>query len=169
MTAQGAIEIERKFIVEKPSEELLSECEGYTKSVITQIYLSSQKNETRRVRKRVYNDRTVYIETKKTRIDPMSSNEIEREITEEEYNRLLLEKREGTAPVNKIRYTVDYHSHTFEIDVYPEWKRSCIMEVELLSRDESVDYPPFIKIVREVTGNKAYSNASMAKAFPSEQ
>jgi len=42
------------------------------------------------------------------------------------------------------------------------------METELPSEDTNTDIPPFIKIIKEVTGIKAYSNASMSRAFPNE-
>lgn len=162
------IEIERKFIIEAPSVKELEGVSGHTFSNIRQIYLDSDAGETHRIRRREYPERTVYYETKKIRIDTMSATEIEREITEEEFSLLEKNIKRGTQPVNKIRHTFPYRGHTFEIDVYPEWQRSCIMEVELKSRTEEVSFPPFIKILREVTGNQAYSNAQMSRSFPTE-
>ena len=162
------VEIERKFIIEAPTAQELTELPGHTESKIRQIYLDSEIGETRRIRRREYPDRTVYYETKKIRIDGMSAKEIEREICEEEFFELERCIKRGTVPVNKVRHTFPYCGHIFEIDVYPEWQRSCIMEVELKSRLETVEFPPFIKIIREVTGAKAYSNAQMSKSFPSE-
>ncbi len=168
MSEVKCLEIERKFIIEMPDPKIFEEIEGYTRSEILQIYLVSEKGETKRIRRRHYPDKTVYFETRKVRLDPMSSTEIEHEITEEEFESLRTEKKAGTSPVNKIRYTFPYLGHIFEIDVYPEWKRSSIMEVELSSRNEKVVFPPFIKIIKEVTGIKDYSNASMSRKFPKE-
>jgi CYTH domain-containing protein len=42
------------------------------------------------------------------------------------------------------------------------------METELEYRDEEVILPSFIKILREVTGDRSYSNAGMAESFPPE-
>jgi CYTH domain-containing protein len=42
------------------------------------------------------------------------------------------------------------------------------MEIELRSRDETVNIPDFIEIISEVTGNKKYSNAAMSENFPEE-
>ena len=169
MEESVAVEIERKFIIEAPKESDLSTLPGYTSSRILQIYLDSALGETRRIRRREYPERTVYYETKKIRIDGMSVTEIEREITSEEFSSLESDIKRGTQPVKKIRHTFPYRGHTFEIDVYPEWQRSCIMEVELESRNEEVDFPPFINIIREVTGDKAYSNAQMSHKFPIEE
>ncbi len=168
MVESVGVEIERKFIIEKPDTQILSRIEGYTESEILQIYLAAGSGETRRIRRRAYSEKTLFFETHKIRIDRMSATEIEKEISEEEFEEKRQMIKSGTSPVKKIRYTFLYEGHTFEIDVYPEWKRSSIMEVELKSREEKVEFPPFVKIIKEVTGNKDYSNASMSRKFPKE-
>lgn len=163
-----AVETERKFIIKKPDISELSLASSYTVSKITQTYLALREGVTERVRERVYPDKTVYTHTKKVRISTLSSIEDEREVTESEYRTLLLRKKDGTHSVIKERHTFISSGVTFEIDVYPEWKDTCIMEFELKSEDERVEIPSFISVVREVTGRAAYSNAAMAKEFPKE-
>ena len=162
------IETERKFVILKPDFERLAACEGYTVSKITQIYLKTEEGVTHRVRSREYEDRTVYTETKKTRISKMSVIEDEREISVREFQEKSALIDKGLKPVEKIRRTIRYMGHTVEIDEYPEWQSCCILEVELPSEDAPLSLPDFIKVVCEVTGVKAYSNHSMAKGFPSE-
>ena len=162
------IETEYKFIIQKPDSELMRAMPDYTESNITQIYLTSE-NTTHRVRRREYADGSViYTENKKVRISKMSSTEFEREISEREYTELSDNIEAGATPLFKTRKTFSYRGKTFELDYYEPWKRSCIMEIELESEDEAVDFPPFIKILRDVTGNKIYSNHSMAHRFPEE-
>lgn len=162
------IEIERKFVIEMPELTVISRLDGYTSSDIEQTYLVSSPLVTRRVRARKYSNHTVYTETKKIRIDRMSSEEDEREITEEEYRALVLDIKPETVTLRKTRHTFDYLGRTFEIDVYPNWERSCILEVELDSKDSSLTIPDFLRVIAEVTGDKAYSNASMSHKFPDE-
>ena len=162
------IEIERKYIIRIPSEEKMHSCDGYTVSEIQQIYIESSPLVTHRVRSRKKYGKTVYTETKKIRIDKMSSYEDEREICESEFNILINKTKQGTSPIIKTRHVFDYFGKTFEVDVYPEWKNTCIMEIELKSKEEEIHFPPFVEILKEVTGNKAFSNASMARSFPSE-
>lgn len=166
--ATEGIEIERKYIIKMPRFTLLSKEEKYTESEILQIYLKADDGVTRRIRRRLYPDRREYTETKKLRIDRMSATEIERQISEEEFTSFRESILEGTRPLSKTRHTFEYHGQLFEIDVYPEWRNTAIMETELESREQSVDFPPFIHILCEVTGDKRYSNASMSKAFPEE-
>ena len=162
------IEIERKFVIAMPDVSALSAIDGYSASDIDQTYLSSAPHVTRRVRARSYSDHTVYTETKKVRIDKMSALEDEREITESEYADLLREIAEGTVTLRKTRHTFPYFGRTVEIDIYPDWQKSCILEVELKSEDEELILPDFIRVIKEVTGDRRYSNASMSREFPTE-
>lgn len=162
------IETERKFVIVRPDAQTLCRQEGYTVSRITQTYLQSEPSVTHRVRKREYDDNIAYTETKKIRLSPLSAIEEECEIDEATYKARLTQKKEGTRPVKKTRHTFRYGSHTVEIDVYPEWKKSCILEVELPSEDTPLSLPSFVEVIREVTGDRTYSNASMSKNFPKE-
>lgn len=162
------IEIERKYIIKKPSPEKLSLIDGYSKSEILQIYLASAPGITHRVRMRKCADKVTYTETVKRRIDRISAYEDEHEITEDRFRELEKHQRQGTRAVHKNRYTFCYHGKIFEIDEYPRWRKTCIMEVELDSREEAIDLPPYIEVIKEVTGNKSYSNASMSHTFPKE-
>lgn len=162
------IEIERKYIIAMPDEEILATQPMYRKYDILQIYLKSIPGVTRRVRRLKSSTETKYIETVKVRIDQMSSTEVENELTEDEYNDLLELSASDSIPIVKVRHSFVIDSQPFEIDVYPQWKKTAIMENELESREKTVKIPDFIKVISEVTGNKAYSNASMSRSFPME-
>ena len=162
------LEIERKYVIWLPDLDALAALDGYTRSEITQTYLLSAPAVTHRVRARVYPEKTVYTETKKVRIDKISSYEDEREITEREYLELLAIADPAAKPLNKTRHTLPIDGLTVEIDVYPNWKNSCIMEIELPSRETAPPIPDYITVIAEVTGEKRYSNATMARSFPPE-
>lgn len=162
------VEIERKYIIAMPKLELLRTISGYECSEIEQTYLKSEAQTTRRVRQRAYSDRTVYTETVKKRLDRLSAEECEREISENEYNELIKEIKPDTRPLKKTRHSFPFGDITVEIDVYPEWEHSCIMETELEAPNLAPELPSFIRILREVTGEWEYSNAGMAAKFPKE-
>ena len=162
------IETERKFIIEMPDTDVLSVMPSYTVSDITQTYLSSKEGVTERVRRRIYQDRTEYTHTTKIRISRLSAIEEEREIDATEYGALLSKIKPGTRPIRKVRHTVCHSGLTFEIDIYPEWEHRAIMECELASENTEISFPDCITVVREVTGMKEYTNASMARQFPKE-
>lgn len=162
------LEIEKKYIILIPELDTLAKYEGYTRSEIVQTYLISHPHVTHRVRRRVYPDRTVYTETKKVRIDKISAFEDEREIDEAEYFALLALTDPAATPVEKTRHTIPYGDLTVEIDVYPNWKKCCIMEIELPDKENIPPLPDYITLVKDVTGEKAYSNAAMSHTFPPE-
>ena len=163
------VEIEKKYLIMKPAVEDMSGCEGFSYSDIVQIYLPADGGATHRIRSREYPDgRVEYTETTKVRIDKMSAYEDESEIDKETFDSLAENILEGTRPIEKRRYVFEYCGQIFEIDEYPEYENSCIMETELSSRKDTVTMPPFIKIIADVTGDKRYSNASLAKVFPEE-
>jgi CYTH domain-containing protein len=162
------VEIERKYVIRMPRIRELEGQDGYTVSEIRQTYLESEPGVTHRVRMRVYPDVTYYTETKKIRIDKISSYEEEREIDESTYKALLLKIKRGTRTLTKTRHTFSAFGRTFEVDIYPEWKRSCILEIELPSRETEIEMPPFISVIKEVSGDRKYTNASMSQDFPEE-
>lgn len=162
------IETERKFIISKPDIDVLRAQPEYTSSDIVQIYLMSSPRVTHRIRSRTYLGKTVYTEATKMRISGMSAYEDEREITEAEFVSLSEQIDPDTTPIVKTRHTFVLGGQLFEIDVYPNWQTSAIMETELEGEDTAVQIPEFISMIKEVTGIRAYSNASMSRVFPTE-
>ena len=79
------IETERKFIIRIPRTSDMRRCEGYSCSAIEQIYLPGSAGITHRIRRRLTAGKSVYTETKKTRISAMSCIEEEKEIPKEDY------------------------------------------------------------------------------------
>lgn len=159
-------EIERKFLVAYPDVSQIEGITGCRKSEILQTYLQAPQGETHRVRRVLEGDKVTYIETRKQRISMLRAVEDEREITEGEYDTLLLKKEEGSMPIRKTRYAFPFGAHVVELDVYPFWQDRAILEVELKSEDESFSLPPFLRVLREVTSDKRYKNVNLAKLVP---
>ena len=63
----------------------------------------------------------------------------------------------------KTRYRINYDKQLFEIDIYPFWDDKAIMEIELKSEEDIIDFPKYINIIKEVTGIEEYSNSHLAK------
>ena len=166
--SKSQIEIERKYIIAIPNDESYFGLSEYSRSEIKQIYLDSPVGITHRVRARTTLGISRYYETTKVRIDKCSSHEIEREISENEFLKLLDSRDQKRKAIEKTRHAFTYKGQLFEIDVYPEWNKTCILETELDTREREVEFPSFIHIVREVTGEREYSNAAMARSFPPE-
>ncbi|MBQ3761624.1 MAG: hypothetical protein II875_06405 [Clostridia bacterium] len=161
------IETERRFLIRMPDVEKLRAMEGCVCTEITQRYLLND-SATERIRKRVYADRTIYTHTLKKRISSMSSIEDEHEITRDEYDAFKRRLDPERHKIKKLRCAVPWQGHTAEIDIYPFWQKQAIMEIELKSEDDVIDLPDFVEIIREITGDRSYSNRSLSKKIPAE-
>ena len=161
-------EIEKKFLIKYPSAEFLSMIPSADRSCIIQTYLLSEKGVASRVRKREYADGVRYTKTQKRRISDMSCFEDEREISEPEYLNELQNADPARNPVQKERVLLRYDGHVFEIDLYPFWNDKAVMEVELGSEEEEFTLPLGIDIIRDVTGDRRYKNAALAKEIPND-
>ena len=162
-----AFEIERKFLIEYPDTDLLEKYAD-SKSDIAQTYLKTDDGFTSRVRKRTSNGVTKYIVTEKKRISDLKCIENEREIGVEEYNELLKLADPERITVEKVRYCIPYGNRVIEVDIYPFWSDRAIAEVEMEDEGEAVLLPDYLKVIRDVTSEKAYKNASIAKSIPND-
>jgi CYTH domain-containing protein len=151
-----------------PNLDLIRTQPEHTESSILQIYLTHEEGETHRIRRRQYSDKVVWTETRKMRLDSMSATEIESQISESAFDILAKAPLEGTTPIEKTRHTFLYEGRTFEIDIYPLWINTAVMEVELPSRDEEVKMPEFIELIADVTSDRQYKNFAMSVHFPKE-
>ena len=160
--AQGGKEIERKYLIEYPDIERLLR-EGCAVKKIEQTYLISDKDTDRRVRRSVEGERTVCTFTEKRQITKITRYEDEREISEDEYLAYLLNADPEFRTLSKVRYCVRTGDRIAEIDVYDDIRDFAICEVELESEDEAVTLPSCITLIREVTGERDYTNRQFAK------
>ena len=168
MSNNNNLEIERKFLIRYPAESVLKTIPACDRSAIVQTYLESEPGVTRRVRMRSYCDGTKYYKTEKIRRTTLTCDEFEGEITKNEYESLLESADKSRRPVKKERILLKSGNHTFEIDIYPFWGDRAIMEVELSAEDETFTVPAGIEIIKEVSDDKRYKNAALAKEIPND-
>ena len=156
-------EIERKFLIEYPDLDWLRALPNCRHVEIIQTYLKSAPDEEVRVRQRGYGGNYIYFQTTKRKVSDVKRVEIERRLSESEYLNLLMEADTSRRQIRKDRYCLTYENQYFEIDVYPFWDHQAIAEIELRSEDDPIRFPEQIKVIREVTGDEAYRNASLAR------
>ena len=111
---------------------------------------------------------TKYFYTEKRFISAVTREENEREITREEYEKLRPEADMSLVPIIKTRHILEFSGQCFEIDSYPFSDELASMELELADEEQEIFFPPCAVIIKEVTGDKRYSNAALAKnnGFP---
>ena len=161
-------EIERKYLIYFPNIKELENMPNCTKVDITQTYLKSVDGVERRVRARGIDGDYVYYLTEKRKVTGLKRIETERRLTQDEYLKLLMEADNKLHTIRKTRYCLSYDNQYFEIDIYPEWDRQAIMEIELNSEDQETVIPDFIRVIQEVTEDETYKNYQMAKEMPKQ-
>ncbi len=159
-------EIERKFLIAMPDAAFLEACE---KSEITQTYLLGEENTTERVRRREYADHCEYTHTVKYKLNNMRRIEDEQVIDEAAYERLLARADPARRPIQKTRCCFEHAGRLWELDVFPFWKNSAYLEIELTGEEEAFTLPPGIRLLREVTDDPRYTNAALSLEIPDEE
>ena len=162
-------EIERKFLIAMPDVDALCQLPGAQLDEIVQTYLRSADGVTARVRRRKSCAGTVYTATEKRRVSDVTAIEDERAITEAEYKALLDTADPNLHPIEKRRLTIPYGDLLLEIDIYPFWQKTAILEIELAGEDTPFEIPPYLTVIREVSGDRRYKNVSLARSIPPEQ
>ncbi len=145
-------EIERKFLVKELPEGL----ENCKKLLIKQGYISTNPT----IRLRQQNDE--YILTVKGS-GIMKKVEYELPLEKEQFENLW-KKIEGNIII-KTRYRIPLeNNYIAELDIYDDFLKGFMnIEVEFSSTKEAILFEPPTWFGQEVTQNKEYSNASLAK------
>ncbi|CAB4196854.1 CYTH domain containing protein [uncultured Caudovirales phage] len=165
------LEIEKKFLVKFPTSwSTLSEMFDELIDVkrISQTYLKSKDGDpASRVRKTVEgltgDTETVYHFNQKKPVEAGIHEETEYEINKSKYENHLKEADPSKVEVQKTRFVFDYNDQVFELDVFKgPLKGLAVLEIELEDKDVPVELPPYLKIIKEVTKDKRYSNYELA-------
>ena len=162
-------EVERKFLIKRPTKEQLEMLGCISKTNIIQTYLRSDDNRIeRRVRQRgTKEDGFNFYYTEKIDIGKGERLEQENKITPDEYINYLAEADTSLHQISKIRRCFIYDKKYYEMDFYPFNDEYAILEIELNDIDEHINLPP-LTIIKEVTFDKEFMNYSLAQtlAFP---
>lgn len=156
-------EIERKYLIEYPEISALEALPNCEKVEIIQTYLQADHDDEVRIRQRGSRGNYIYFETRKKTISGLKRIEIERRLTKDEYLERLMDADPTRMPIRKDRYCLADGNQYFEIDIYPFWNDQAILEIELSDPEEEIRFPKMLKVIREVTEDEAYKNASLAK------
>ncbi len=162
-----AMEIERKYLIALPDETSLV-CRGAERWEIVQTYLKSECGVTARVRQVTEGEKKRWYHTEKRRVSDLAAEENEREIDAAEYEDLLRLADESLMPICKCRWRMPYMGHVLEVDIYPFWKKTAVLEIELAGESDTADIPAWISILKDVTGDVRFKNVCLAREVPAE-
>ena len=147
-----ALEIERKFLVDKRK---LYELNYSSEVKIAQGYLCGKPT----VRVRLKENQAFL--TIKSSTGGISRQEFEYEIPVADGEEILKLCRRNV--LRKIRRTIDYGGHVWEIDFFMGRLAGLVLaEVELTSVDEQIELPDWV--IKEVSDDPRYFNSNLVKS-----
>jgi CYTH domain-containing protein len=164
MMDHRGIEIERKYLLSgAPSEAELAAL-GTRSARIEQVYLRGSDGWVRRARRIELQGVAGYVLTRKRDREGIARDEIEREVSLEEYGRLVAEADPDRRVIRKVRHTFRHERWTLELDVFSEPPGLVMLEVELDDPADVPELPAVIEalVVREVSTDPAYTNHRLA-------
>lgn len=154
------IEEERKYIVEITGQLP----EDSVESDITQTYLQGEPDAEVRLRKRSWGKKDVFVHTTKKKISTTEELVTERQINLSLYEMMLSLADPRRHPVHKHRQSFVWQGQYFQIDTFlDQLEGLVILETKGIAEGEPVKFPPFIRVIKEITGDEAYYNYNMAK------
>ena len=151
---------ERKYIVELTG----SLPEDSIQSEITQTYLTGEPGTEIRLRKRGWGQKQVYVHTTKKK-----TSENEELVTERQINLSLYEMMLGLADpsrhtIHKLRNSFIWKGQYFEVDTFQDQLQGLvILETKGIAEGEPVKFPPFLRVIKDVTGDENYYNFTLAQ------
>ena len=152
------IEEERKYIVEVVGE--LPEC---IESDITQTYLVADPGTEVRLRRRGWNGKFVNVHTSKKKVSGSEEIVIERQVPNNLYESLLGQADPYRQTIHKLRRSFIWKGQYFELDTFLRPVSDLtILETRGITDDEDVNFPPFLRVKEEITGNTRYYNYNIA-------
>lgn len=149
---------ERKYIV-----ELIGEIPEYVESEITQTYLVADPGTEVRLRRRLWQGKFVNVLTTKKRISVNEQLETERQVPNSLYESLMQQADPYRQTIHKLRRSFIWKGQYFELDTYQQPAEGLvILETKGVADHASVKFPPFVKVLEDITGNVNYYNYIMA-------
>lgn len=153
----------RKYLIDKPDCRLLTETFNAVSIQMTQTYLAATGDKLeRRVRMQEGGNGTLYFYTEKRLGDDGTKWVTERPISKKEYLAMVGGSDPALTPVSKTKYKFIYNDHRYEIDIYPFDSEKAIM-FAYVPADADIRLPEGIHVIREVTGDPAYKNRTLAQ------
>jgi len=154
------IEEERKYIVEVIGQ-LPEDC---IESEITQTYLKGYPDAEERLRRRSWEKRTAYVHTTRKRLSESEEMVTERQINKNLYEMMIAIADPQRMPIHKLRKSFIWKGQYFELDFYQDQLSGLvILETKGITEHRSVRFPPFIRVVEDITGSTHYYNYNLAK------
>ena len=152
------IEEERKYIV-----EVTGELPYAIESEIIQTYLVADPGCEVRLRRRNWQGKIVNVHTTKKTLPTREELVTERQVSNSLYESLLQQADPYRQTIQKQRKSFIWKRQFFELDTYQKpIDNLMILETKGIAKHEDVKFPPFIRVIKDITGDMKYYNYNIA-------
>ena len=149
---------ERVYLV-----EITGELPESIASEITQTYLVADPDCEVRLRRRSWDGEFVNVHKTKKRVSATEILETERQVSNALYESLLQQADPYRATIRKTRRSFIWKGQYFEIDTFHAPVDNLVMlQTKGVEKQETVNFPPFLRVIADVTGNPQYYNYNIA-------
>ena len=155
---------QKKYLIDINESDLNYLLENGVSSFIEQCYLVSSKDEEKRVRKTTINDSPSYELTVYEKNESEKMLKSSKSISEKIYNELKEFKIPDSSDIRKYRVYFTYEDTYMYADVFVDgekYEEYGYLEINL-SGGQSVNIPPFIKVLKDVSDDQNYDNYTKA-------
>ena len=144
--------------------DIIDEIPGAIESHITQTYLVAEPGCEVRLRRREWSrGKVVNVHRSKKRISETEEILTERQVDNNLYEQMLQQADPYRQTIRKRRQSFIWKGQHFEIDTFLEPVSDLvILQSKGVAEQESVKFPPFVKVLEDVTGNSHYYNYNIA-------
>lgn len=96
--------------------------------------------------------------------DVMTRQEVDMQITQDEYNNMLLKKDPNGETIYKTRYQIEVDDLTYAFDIFKDQLDGlAYLEIEFNSEEEANAFKQADWMIKDVTNDRGYKNQSLAK------
>jgi CYTH domain-containing protein len=132
-------------------------------SDITQTYLVAEPGSEVRLRRRGWEGKYVNVHTNKKKVSGSEEIVTERQVSNALYESLLQQADPYRQTIHKVRKSFIWKGQFFELDTYDGPLKGLVMlETKGMNCHEDVKFPPFVRFVKDVTGDTDYYNYNLA-------
>ncbi len=144
--------------------EITGDIPECSESEITQTYLVAEPGTEVRLRRRQFvGGKVINVHRSKKRLSESEVIETERQVDNNLYEQMLQQADPYRVTIKKRRQSFIWKGQFFEIDTFIEPIDNLVMmETKGVTEKETINFPPFVKVIEEVTGNPKYLNYNIA-------
>ena len=156
-------EVRRRYLIDYPDTAMLDKLDECQRVEIRQTYVLSPDNTEIRIRSQKSGKDSMYYETKNILSGGKRLLDSEQRLSARAYHDRLKNADPGKRTLTKHRYRLNWKGHSFAVDLYEIWKDRALLEVSLWDENQTIEFPPFLKILKDVTGDERYEISTLAR------